>query len=138
MRVGAAAAFSLLPREDASRLIVGLLALLAMVGVLLLAGFLAAKLIPGRRIPLVTDEGLYAHAKRLSGVYAMPDGNINAALTTWVPQSPVEKNIFVLQFFSGCNILPEVSGSGTNMSKLFSSFRCFIILRTMKVETKPV
>ena len=30
------------------------------------------------RIPLVTDEGLYAHAKRLSGVYAMPDGNINS------------------------------------------------------------
>ena len=28
---------------------------LAMVGVLLLAGFLAAKLIPGRRIPLVTE-----------------------------------------------------------------------------------
>lgn len=30
------------------------------------------------RIPLVTDDILYAHAKRLSGVYAMPDGNINS------------------------------------------------------------
>ena len=30
-------------------------------------------------------------------VLYMPDGNINAALTTWIPQSPVEKNIFVLQ-----------------------------------------
>lgn len=30
------------------------------------------------RIPLVTDEILYAHSKRLSGVYAMPDGNINS------------------------------------------------------------
>ena len=30
------------------------------------------------RIPLVTEEVLYAHAKRLSGVYVMPDGNINS------------------------------------------------------------
>jgi glutathione transport system substrate-binding protein len=29
------------------------------------------------RIPLVTEENLSAHAKRLSGVYVMPDGNIN-------------------------------------------------------------
>ena len=31
------------------------------------------------RIPLVTDEILYAHSKRLSGVYAMPDGSINSS-----------------------------------------------------------
>jgi glutathione transport system substrate-binding protein len=30
------------------------------------------------RIPLVTEENLYAHSKRLSGVYVMPDGNINS------------------------------------------------------------
>ena len=30
------------------------------------------------RIPLVTEEVLYAHSKRLSGVYVMPDGNINS------------------------------------------------------------
>ena len=30
------------------------------------------------RIPLVTEDVLYAHAKRLSGVYVMPDGNINS------------------------------------------------------------
>ncbi len=30
-------------------------------------------------------------------VLYMPDGNVNASLTTWIPQSPVEKNIFVLQ-----------------------------------------
>jgi glutathione transport system substrate-binding protein len=29
------------------------------------------------RIPLVTEQNLSAHAKRLSGVYVMPDGNIN-------------------------------------------------------------
>ncbi|MEH3087325.1 MAG: glutathione ABC transporter substrate-binding protein GsiB [Xylophilus ampelinus] len=30
------------------------------------------------RIPLVTDENVSAHAKRLSGVVVMPDGNINS------------------------------------------------------------
>lgn len=30
------------------------------------------------RIPMVTDKNLSAHAKRISGVYVMPDGNINA------------------------------------------------------------
>jgi glutathione transport system substrate-binding protein len=30
------------------------------------------------RIPLVTEENLSAHAKRLSGVVVMPDGNINS------------------------------------------------------------
>ena len=30
------------------------------------------------RIPLVTEDVLYAHSKRLSGVYVMPDGNINS------------------------------------------------------------
>lgn len=30
------------------------------------------------RIPLVTEEVLYARSKRLSGVYVMPDGNINS------------------------------------------------------------
>ncbi|MFE8643613.1 glutathione ABC transporter substrate-binding protein GsiB [Sphingomonas sp. NCPPB 2930] len=30
------------------------------------------------RIPLVTEDVLYARAKRLSGVYVMPDGNINS------------------------------------------------------------
>ncbi|XAH22595.1 glutathione ABC transporter substrate-binding protein GsiB [Xylophilus sp. GW821-FHT01B05] len=30
------------------------------------------------RIPMVTDLNLSAHGKRLSGVYVMPDGNINA------------------------------------------------------------
>ncbi|MHA7602390.1 glutathione ABC transporter substrate-binding protein GsiB [Alicycliphilus sp. T452] len=30
------------------------------------------------RIPLVTEENLSAHAKRLSGVHVMPDGNINS------------------------------------------------------------
>ena len=30
-------------------------------------------------------------------VLYMPDGNLNAALTTWVPQVPLEKNIFPLQ-----------------------------------------
>ena len=29
------------------------------------------------RIPLVTEENLSAHSKRLSGVYVMPDANIN-------------------------------------------------------------
>jgi len=29
------------------------------------------------RIPLVTEQNLSAHAKRLSGVFVMPDGNIN-------------------------------------------------------------
>lgn len=28
----------------------------------------------------------------------LPDGNLNAALTTWIPQPPLEKNIFLLQF----------------------------------------
>lgn len=27
----------------------------------------------------------------------LPDGNLNAALTTWIPQPPLEKNIFLLQ-----------------------------------------
>lgn len=31
------------------------------------------------RIPLVTEKVLYAHSKRLSGVYVMPDGNINSS-----------------------------------------------------------
>jgi glutathione transport system substrate-binding protein len=30
------------------------------------------------RIPLVTEDVLYARSKRLSGVYVMPDGNINS------------------------------------------------------------
>ena len=30
------------------------------------------------RIPLVTEDILYAHSKLLSGVYVMPDGNINS------------------------------------------------------------
>ncbi len=30
-------------------------------------------------------------------VLYMPDGNLNAALATWIPQAPVEKNIFLLQ-----------------------------------------
>ncbi|QHJ00211.1 glutathione ABC transporter substrate-binding protein GsiB [Xylophilus rhododendri] len=30
------------------------------------------------RVPLVTEQNLAAHAKRLSGVYVMPDGNINS------------------------------------------------------------
>ena len=30
------------------------------------------------RIPLVTEDVLYAHSKRLSGVHVMPDGNINS------------------------------------------------------------
>jgi len=28
-------------------------------------------------VPLVTEQNLSAHSKRLSGVYVMPDGNIN-------------------------------------------------------------
>jgi glutathione transport system substrate-binding protein len=28
--------------------------------------------------PLVTEKNLYATSKRLSGVFVMPDGNINA------------------------------------------------------------
>lgn len=31
------------------------------------------------RIPLVTEKVLYARSKRLSGVYVMPDGNINSS-----------------------------------------------------------
>jgi len=30
------------------------------------------------RLPMVTEQNLSSHAKRLSGVYVMPDGNINA------------------------------------------------------------
>lgn len=30
-------------------------------------------------------------------VLYMPDGNLNAAMTTWIPQAPLEKNIFLLQ-----------------------------------------
>ena len=30
------------------------------------------------RIPLVTEQNLSAHSKRLSGVFVMPDGNINS------------------------------------------------------------
>ena len=30
------------------------------------------------RVPLVTEQNLSAHAKRLSGVFVMPDGNINS------------------------------------------------------------
>ena len=29
------------------------------------------------RVPMVTEQNLSAHAKRLSGVFVMPDGNIN-------------------------------------------------------------
>jgi glutathione transport system substrate-binding protein len=29
------------------------------------------------RVPLVTEQNLSAHSKRLSGVYVMPDANIN-------------------------------------------------------------
>jgi glutathione transport system substrate-binding protein len=28
-------------------------------------------------VPMVTEQNLSAHAKRLSGVFVMPDGNIN-------------------------------------------------------------
>ena len=28
----------------------------------------------------------------------LPDGNLNAELSTWIPQPPLEKNIFLLQF----------------------------------------
>jgi glutathione transport system substrate-binding protein len=30
------------------------------------------------RLPLVTEQNLSAHGKRLSGVFVMPDGNINS------------------------------------------------------------
>ena len=30
-------------------------------------------------------------------VLYMPDGNLNATLTTWIPQAPLEKNVFLLQ-----------------------------------------
>ena len=30
-------------------------------------------------------------------VLYMPDGNLNATLTTWIPQAPFEKNVFLLQ-----------------------------------------
>ena len=45
---------------------------------------------PFLRLDLGTDAPAGA-------VLYMPDGNLNAALTTWIPQYPVEKNIFVLQ-----------------------------------------